>query len=160
MKKIFYLLAGLAALFLTAGCGGKDEPDVPPTPALAEKIAGSWHLTSANYTGIDVWLSFETSGSFILYQKNSEEAFYNKFTGTFTVEGDKLSGTYSNGDKWNATYTAKVSVSTLTLTADGESLDYTKDDIPSRVTDHVHSTKATGEGNSAPEALQEAVPLL
>jgi hypothetical protein len=150
MKKLIYILAGIAAIVGFSSCGGGGDDNGGENPSeeetgLSTQIVGSWHLTSSTYSGVDVWVSFSSSKTFKLYQKTSEEAMYSLFEGNYNVSGDKVTGTYSDGASWGSSYTGSVSGSTLTLDSGTESLSYTKASIPSTVTDNVHSTKSGSE---------------
>ena len=61
---------------------------------------------------------FKNDGTFELYQKMSSEGFELR-RGTWTLDGDILSGAYNDGEAWAASY--KVSAgSTLTLVSQAE----------------------------------------
>lgn len=156
MKKIF----ALAAVLLTiAACGGKDNPDTPsPTPGgggsgggggsttTKVDVTGSWELSgvetkvSVGSVNVSVYITFDSGGSFTLYQKIGEGR-YSVFTGTYTLSSDnKLSGKYSNNATWGP-YSAALSGGKLTLTsAGGKEVDtYTKiSSIPTSVTQNIY----------------------
>ena len=152
MKKIF----ALAAVLLTiAACGGKDNPDTPsPTPGgggdggstTKLDVTGSWELSgvetkvSVGSVNVSVYITFDSGGSFTLYQKIGEGR-YSIFTGTYTLSSDnKLSGKYSNNATWGP-YSAALSGGKLTLTsAGGKEVDtYTKiSSIPAAVSGNIY----------------------
>ena len=155
MKKLF----ALAAVLLTiAACGGKDNPDTPsPTPGAGGSggggstttkvdVTGSWELigvetkVSVGSVNVSVYITFDSGGSFTLYQKIGEGR-YSVFTGTYTMSSDnKLSGKYSNNAAWGP-YTAALSGGKLTLTsAGGKEVDtYTKiSSIPAAVSGNTY----------------------
>ena len=155
MKKLF----ALAAVLLTiAACGGKDNPDTPsPTPGgggsgggasttTKVDVTGSWELigvetkVSVGSVNVSVYITFDSGGSFTLYQKIGEGR-YSVFTGTYTMSSDnKLSGKYSNNAAWGP-YTAALSGGKLTLTsAGGKEVDtYTKiSSIPAAVSGNTY----------------------
>lgn len=155
MKKLF----ALAAVLLTiAACGGKDNPDTPsPTPGgggsggggsttTKVDVTGSWELSgvetkvSVGSVNVSVYITFDSGGSFTLYQKIGEGR-YSVFTGTYTMSSDnKLSGKYSNNAAWGP-YTAAMASGKLTLTsAGGKEVDtYTKiSSIPAAVSGNTY----------------------
>ena len=82
-----------------AGCGGKDKKE--------EKIDyDGWMLTrwngSSDLEGA-VYLQLNEDMTFALYQ-SIDAPGYRKFTGTYTNEGQVLSGTYSSGTPWESSY--------------------------------------------------------
>jgi hypothetical protein len=107
--KIFALLSLVAAF---VGCQ-KDETN----PELA-KVTGQWHYNNGQTgaTLVDVYLVFNADNSFELYQKLGEGA-YRKYTGTFAIENNLLSGKYSDGTPWAAAYTVKNDGGFLYLTS-------------------------------------------
>lgn len=127
----------MAALLSFAACGSKDNPDKQKD---ALDFTGEWKLTDIQTKAaaiggvqVSVYLSFE-NGSFTLYQKIGEGR-YTKLTGTYSLEGELLSGSYSSGDKWGASYNVSVDGDTLTLIpVDGTEKDiYKKTSIPDDV---------------------------
>jgi uncharacterized protein (TIGR03066 family) len=138
MKKVF---AFLAAALVLAACGGKDNPE----PEKTVSVVGTWELSnvatkaSVGSVSVSVYVQFAADGSFLLYQKVGEGRF-SAFSGTFKLEGGKLSGKYSNGSSWGP-YEASVTNSSLTLTtAGGKEVDtYTKiSSIPASVTSNLY----------------------
>ena len=82
-----------------------------------EKIAGEWFLQEEN---IEVYVEFNEEGTFALYQNISvsEEGNtprYRLYHGTFTYDGVKLEGVYSDGTRWAYSYQATVSNDNLTM---------------------------------------------
>lgn len=144
MKKILSAILVVSLMFLCA-CGGKVNPDPgpgptpgpTPTPGPAD-VSGCWELTSVATKSatvgsqtVDVYLSFN-SGKFEIYQRTGTSPRYYKFTGTYSLKDNVLSGKYDDGKDWSATYSVSVSSSTLTLTASKETDTYKKiSSIPS-----------------------------
>lgn len=117
MKRIIRLLACISAVAASLSCGNE--------AAKAVDVVGEWELYSIDGTPADgleegfkttVYLSFTAEGNFEIFQKLGEGRF-RKYEGTFSVTEDLLSGTYSDGESWGATYKAENGGSTLTLTA-------------------------------------------
>lgn len=140
-----------AALAALSGCK-KDDPAAPGID-----VSGEWHLQSSDKIdisaeGIDVYVSFLSSGSFEIYQKISDGR-YRHYTGTYSATGDHISGTYSNGSAWGSGYTAVVSGETLTLTSDNASKEvtvYAKEEIPAEVKDGAVEVKSAETARTSP----------
>jgi uncharacterized protein (TIGR03066 family) len=116
MKK---LIASLIAILSLVACSQRDSTD------LLSKLVGSWHLVSAESKAQtpDSYISFKKDNTFALYQQN-DEGNYVKYTGTFILVGNQISGKYDNGGTaaiWNAS-------SSISLSSDGKSLSLTSDD--------------------------------
>ena len=105
-----------------------------------EKIIGEWQLksiaTKATLGGqtVEVYLSFETGGTFTLYQMLGQGR-YHSYKGTWALADGILTGTYSTGKAWGSTYTVDITDSTLTLTSSigGEVDTYAKTTIPENI---------------------------
>lgn len=108
----------LIALFAMAlvGCGG-DEEGSGDTPIVQTDIYGKWHLmTLCDATPeFDVYIEFTKDGKFNIYQQVWSFT-YEHFTGNFTINGNVVSGTYSDGSQWTASYKFAVANSKLSLT--------------------------------------------
>ena len=135
MKKYLILLSLAAALMCLFSCGHKDNPE---TKTL--DITGEWSLSdiqtkapSIGGVSVHVYIAFD-NGAFTLYQKIGEGR-YVKFSGTYSLEGDLLSGQYSTGSAWGAQYRVSLTEDTLSLTVDGgsETDVYKKSPIPDEV---------------------------
>lgn len=140
MKKILSAILAVSLMFLCS-CGGKVNPDPGPDPKPVPgkvDVTGCWELTSVATKSatvgsqtVDVYLSF-SSGKFEIYQRTGTSPRYYKYTGTYTLKDNVLSGKYDDGKDWSATYGVSVSSSTLTLTASKETDTYIKiSSIPS-----------------------------
>ena len=112
MKTIVRILAICAVgALLVVSCGKKDKLSV----------VGCWQLESLETRAavgdveVDVYVSFTPDKSFELYQMIGEGR-YRRFTGTYTLTGTVLDGSYSDGSKWGSAYDVSVSKGTLTLT--------------------------------------------
>lgn len=105
-------------------------------------ITGEWKLVSvggvpvANLGGEDdelsVYVSFGGS-SFETYQKKTGGERYIRYSGTYAQDGDKVSGTYSDGQPWAASYSVAVKDGTLTMLAGNEECVYASSSIPDKV---------------------------
>ena len=127
MRKTIYIVLAALGLCLFAGCGSSDKEKVSPTAKL---LVGEWQLYRVisrcqlkTWTGetpqdFDIYLSFDADNTFEIYQRLAEVK-YQKFTGSYQVQNDVLSGKYSGGKNFGSTYDISFneSGSTLTLTS-------------------------------------------
>lgn len=111
------ILCGAAALLLTAVSCQKEGG------SSSASIVGNWELTSIETksakigdTPVSVSLSFNSDGTFSMEQLIGVGRS-STYSGTYTLEGDKLSGKYSDGKAWADTYTAAITQETMTLTS-------------------------------------------
>jgi len=162
MKRIAYIFAVVFAAFALQSCGEETNPtnngggtSGGGTTTTTSDISGEWHLTnletkSITYSGVkvDVYVSFEKSGAFTLYQMVGEGR-YTVHTGNYTLSKGVLSGTYTVGTTtkaWGSTYQVSVSGSTMTLSALSsedqttivEVTTYKKESIPSSVKNNTY----------------------
>lgn len=126
MKNLKIWSLALALLVAMTGCepsadseqGGVAKKPFNPiaTSQLSEKIVNAWQIVE--YAGaearFDVFIEFNNGGEFELYQRIYSND-YEKLTGTYTLEGDALTGVYSNDVEWNHSYTVKIAESPLRL---------------------------------------------
>ncbi|HUN14205.1 MAG TPA: hypothetical protein PKZ47_04145 [Alistipes sp.] len=104
MKNIKWLLIALAAACLTTACGGSS--DDPGQPGNGNgNVVGEWHMLSWSSApaAADVYLSFDETGAFDLYQRYTRPT-YEHFSGTYSYAGGKLSGLYSDNAAWGNSY--------------------------------------------------------
>ena len=95
MRKTIYILFAILGMSLFAGCDDDKKDNNTP---LAKQLVGEWRLTS--WTGqapqvFDAYIAFD-GGSFTIYQK-IESVKYQKYTGSYLLKGDVLSGKHSLG---------------------------------------------------------------
>ena len=155
MKKILNIMFAAVAICLTAACQKEEGPKAVVDPA----IVGEWHLSTVEVDGAlqkyayDVYFTINNDGTFELYQKSGTQTRYTKFTGTCKSEGNVLSGVYSSGAPWGASYSAIVSGGMLVLTsADGvEIQEYTKESL---------SQEEKLAANISTRAMDETAPVL
>lgn len=118
MKSIKLLLIGLLAACVCAACGGSSEDTPGPQPSSATVI-GEWHLVSWDtLSAADVYLALDEDGIFELYQRVTKPV-YEHFVGTYSYAGGTLSGVYSDGVAWGASYSVSFNAngSEMILTA-------------------------------------------
>lgn len=132
MKNIKIFAALFAALFTFAGCGeDNNNPDDPNYSGGS--VVGTWHMTSwANSTAADIYVEFASDGTFDLYQRVFSP-YYEHLEGTWTANGNTISGKYSDGEIWSSSYT-------VTFTNEGEKMQLTRTDNTEDVT---HFEKGT-----------------
>ena len=136
MRKTIYILFAILGMSLFAGCDDDKKDNNTP---LAKQLVGEWRLTS--WTGqapqvFDAYIAFD-GGSFTIYQK-IESVKYQKYTGSYLLKGDVLSGNYSDNTPWGSSYTvtADESSNTITLTSTADTGDvcvYARATIPESV---------------------------
>lgn len=143
MKKVLLYAAALFAFVCAVGCK-KEENKIN----YAETIIGEWHCTPEGLEA-DIYVSFDAEGGFELYQKIGEGR-HRRYSGTYGIEGNTLSGTYSDGNPWGSSYSMEsVSDKEMKLTAlngSEEVTNYFREDIPAEVKDNAVNTKGPDNG--------------
>lgn len=117
MRK-FRILILVAAAVLALGC--KKDKNVPLD------ITGVWeladiHTKSVNIGAetVEIVITFNADNTFSLSQKIGSEAGRPEvFTGVWQLTDRTLSGKYSDGKSWGATYEISVEGTVLTMTPD------------------------------------------
>ena len=85
-------------------------------------VVGCWQLESIETRAsigdveVDVYLRFAADKTFEIHQMLGEGR-YRHFTGTYTLTGKVLDGTYEDGTKWGSSYEVANGKGTLTLTS-------------------------------------------
>lgn len=148
MKKTLYSIFAILGLCLFAGCSDDDN-----TPPVGTDIVGEWTLTS--WTGdmpadLSAYVEFAADASFIIYQK-FENTTYDIYTGSFRLDGQTLSGTYSSGISWGASYQVEFDASGKTMrlvsnTPVQEVSIYTRTTIPAEVKNGAVPAKTSRAG--------------
>ena len=123
---------------LLLGCEKEQPTDVPLD------ITGSWHLVELHEIDtrsvtigkevVDIYLELAKDNTFSLYQMVGTGK-YRCFTGTWILNEDILSGTYSDNTPWGAQYEVDLNDSSteLVLTCEGEKYIYSKEQIPEKI---------------------------
>lgn len=151
---LFALALTFCAMMTLASC---DDPNGEggDTP-LSSRMVGTWELVDLTQTRsakigdelIEVYIVFTadlsaatttgkkaepvaTTGTFTLYQMLGKGEF-RAFDGKWNLDGTTLTGTYSDGKKWGASYEVSVSDDDerLTLAAPSETCVYTRGHLP------------------------------
>ena len=122
MKNLKIWSLALTLLIAMVGCeksgddkvdGGNTTPKAPFKPVavteLAEKIVGKWELKqyADQPADFDIFIDFRADASYDLYERAYGHTFEFR-EGTYTLDGDSLTGDYVTGDKWNNNYTIKI----------------------------------------------------
>ena len=131
MKKTLYiLLSVLTATAFFANCA-KD-----PVDSEVAAISAEWELTLWNGAAPDdfeTYLAFAEDNTFAIYQQ-FERSYYQKYTGTYSIADNLLSGKYKDGSSLGSSYHISYGDNgqTLTMTSvkGAEVSVYTKTSIP------------------------------
>ena len=134
MKKLLYLI-NITFAMLLAACGGSSEKDLDSYDYT--QISAEWKLTEwADMPAeIDVYIDFETNQTFTMYQQVESVRFV-KYTGTYSVKDDIISGKYSDGKPWGSSYILSFKGKYMTFVSKTEVAEvnvYTKTTIPTEV---------------------------
>ena len=134
------------SLVLMTACKNKDNNRGDNDGVVGEWVLVSWNEETPEF---NVYISFAADGSFAIYQQ-VWSLDYELFTGTFTISGDTLKGTYADGSKWASEYKFAKSDNTLTLvdSTDVTSV-YEKCTIPEEIITEATTTRS-----------EEVVPFL
>ena len=126
----------------------------PPTPPVGGEgdtstITGTWHLTS--WRGVepsfDVYLDITEDGVVTLWQR-IESREWECFYSTADIVGGIISGTYTDGVQWGASYSVTVSGDTMTWIDTADSTDisvYTRSALPEGIEANVKRAAAKRE---------------
>lgn len=122
-------------------------PAESPTPPIGDAdtstIAGDWQLTSwcGAEPSFDVYLSITEDGVVTLYQRMTSR-LWETYYSTVEFENGIISGIYTDGVAWGASYNVTMSENTMTWTDTTDSTDvsvYTRCTLP----DFTNITRAT-----------------
>ena len=105
----------LAVSLIMASCGSEKQPKVLD-------ITGQWELadivdTKSVQIGsekIEIYIDFKEDNTFSLWQKLGEGR-HKKYEGTWTLTETVLTGKYSDGKAWGASYEVSCEEGTLTM---------------------------------------------
>lgn len=141
----FCVIAALA--FLMAGCGSKDKKE--DTTNYDGWMLSRWN-GGTELSG-KVYLQLNADRTFSLYQ-SIDVPGYRKLTGTYTEEGQVLSGTYSSGMPWESSYVIEKRTKTeLQLRSETDVVSiYTAVEVPAYVKDGVVASGVRSSGAEKP----------
>jgi hypothetical protein len=122
----------------------KGETPTPPTGDIdTSTIAGDWQLTSwcGAEPSFDVYLNISEDGFVTLYQRMTSR-LWETYHSTVEFEDGIISGVYTDGVTWGASYAVSYAGETMTWTDTKDSTDvsiYTRCTLP----DFTNITRAT-----------------
>lgn len=105
--RILKLTLLIAAALTAVSCNKDEDKD------LAKVIVGTWSLDDykqstksivIGHETISVELSFFEDRTFVLKQKVGADVYQENFSGEWSLNGDELSGVYSDKNEWGETY--------------------------------------------------------
>lgn len=103
MRIFKFFCVAFASLALMNGCSKSDGNNSSEEPGSGT-VVGQWHLVSwSNLSAADVYLSFNDTGSFEIYQRVYSPA-YEHYDGTYSYDKGVLSGIYSDSKAWGSSY--------------------------------------------------------
>lgn len=111
MKRVILYIFAAVSFFVLSGCTEKEKP---------LNIEGEWRLSTVETKvtvgseTVDVYLSFVDDGLFIVYQMVGSGR-YRRYSGNWTLTGNRLTGKYSDGKPWGASYDVEVDGDNLVL---------------------------------------------
>ncbi len=93
MKQTLKWLLFIICPLLMASCSDddKNEPEIP-TQNLAKNIVGKWLLSTAY---AENWISYEFTETSRINAQLVQNGYYNSGTGFYSIENDKISGSYT-----------------------------------------------------------------
>lgn len=147
MKSLKIFTLAILAVMTLVGC----DPDKPQGDSGA--LSGEWSLATWNDVAPEfhVYIDFNNDGTFEMFQQ-VWSFDYELFKGTYTIDGNVVSGVYDNGQAWACDYEFVVDGKTLTLhsreTVKSKSV-YEKCTIPEEIKAEASATRA-----------EEVVPFL
>lgn len=122
-----------------------DQPVTPDQPILPEPpvggdtsaIEGIWHLTTWRGTtpSFEVYLDITASGGVTLYQR-IESNYWDVYQSAASIDGGVISGVYTDGTHWGATYNVTIGDDTMTwvVTTDPDDVSiYTRSELPTQM---------------------------
>lgn len=126
-------------------------PPAPPVSGDADTtaIAGEWHLTSwrGAVPSFDVYLNITADGVVSLYQR-IESRLWETFYSTVGFDGGIITGEYTDGTAWAASYYVTIAGDTMTWTNTADSAEvsvYTRCTLPDVTNPEIRTTSAVGK---------------
>lgn len=117
-------------------------PPTPPTPPVeggdTSSVAGTWHLTQwrGAEPSFEVYIDITEEGVVTLWQK-IEHREWKCYLSSAAIENGIISGVYSDGVAWGASYYVTVAESSMTWVDVSDSADisvYTRSELPENLT--------------------------
>lgn len=144
MKKFFAIFA--MALIALVGCEKKSSGgDKPNNPPVTTSIDGQWYLVEWNGEApeFQVYVEYQ-GGEFDIYQQ-VYSLYYEHFEGSYVVNGDIVTGSYSDGTNWASGYKFEISDKRLIMYSQEDTSVksiYEKCEIPLSVIEEATTTRA------------------
>lgn len=152
MKNLKIWSLALALLVSLAGCekggdetannGGVTKAPFKPEASVAELqdlIANKWQLVeyAGQTVNFDVYIDYKEDNTYELYERTYGYE-YDYRTGTYSLDGNALTGVYSSDEPWNNAYTIKIAKTNplrlRQIEANGQYAEYVQvDKVPSNV---------------------------
>lgn len=146
------IIAGAEGETLYSDVATIKTPATPPTPPVGggsdtSDIAGTWHLTQwrGAEPSFDVYLSITEEGIVTLWQR-IESREWQRYYSTAAIENGVISGTYTDGVAWGASYNVTLGNETMTWVNTADSGDisvYTRAELPEGFTPAQSSTRTS-----------------
>ncbi|MBQ2364246.1 MAG: hypothetical protein II288_01620 [Alistipes sp.] len=113
------------------------EPLFASVGVTMSAISGCWHLTSwrGAEPSFDVYMDIDSSGNVVLYQRIASRN-WEVYHSTAELEDSTISGVYSDGVAWSASYGVAASGNTMTWTDTSDPSDisiYTRAELPTDI---------------------------
>ena len=110
-ERYLHIMQGQLAVFSV------DIPVVKPATGI-EALVGNWHI--AQYADdttpdFDIYLAIDSSSNVVLYQRLANYS-WSRYDSVATYADDIISGTYSDGVEWGASYRVELDASGDTMT--------------------------------------------
>ncbi len=152
MKNLKIWSLALALLVSLAGCerggdetangGGANKAPFKPEASVAELqelIANKWQLVeyAGQTVNFDVYIDYKSDNTYELYERTyGYEYDYRK--GSYTLDGNTLTGVYSSDEPWNNEYTVRIAKTNplrlRLVEANGQYAEYVEvENVPSNV---------------------------
>lgn len=147
MKNLKIWSLAIALLVAMTGCESNDSTDSFKAGDV-NQIKNEWCLIEwdSEVAPYDVYVDFNEDNTFVIYQR-IYSANFERFDGTYSLSGNKLTGMYNDGTELKA-YRAEVSVDGTILRLHSTEADrevmgvYQKTTIPEYVKNEVDGTRA------------------
>ncbi|MBO5717189.1 MAG: lipocalin family protein [Alistipes sp.] len=142
MKSLKIFALAMLAVVAFVGCKPGNGPE-----GDGKSLSGEWKLATWNDTTpeFNVYIDFNADGTFEMYQQ-VWSLDYELFKGTYTIEGNVVSGVYDNGAAWACDYEYVLEEQTLTLhsreTVKSKSV-YEKCTIPEQIKAEASATRSS-----------------
>lgn len=111
-----FKILSLAVVLLMSLTGCEEKVQGPTfTPGDVNNIVNEWQISEWDNApaAFDVFIDFNADGTFEMYQRF--ETVYECYKGTYSLDGNTLTGAYADGVAWKNSYRAEVSKDTKTL---------------------------------------------